>query len=182
MKLGDFNEDQSRIVPNPDGTGNNVFLSSLPYYEEGTGKKLSGIVFPFVDEQESIYLHNQIDPELARTQEEMIKSYGRLKHFYGALMSKEVYDKANKELEFEDVHEFVEKMNELVDENIFEIPLKLLVAYNKSGFLSVAPYGDAISSKFKPKTLQWTPKSKTTLKPKVVRGDSEDGENDDNDM
>lgn len=190
MALGS-REEQSRgisVIPDPKGTGNVLYLSELPFYKEMTGnEKFNTIAFPFYEESETeteVKYEYRIIEFISGTDEQNDRGIARFLHMYGALMTDENY-KVLKQVDETtmSIQQIVDYANSLVAEDIFGEQLTVMIGYtDRSGkYISSPKAGDIISSKYKKRTLRFTPKSKLflTASNKAVNPDSEDDDDDD---
>lgn len=186
MALADFNE-VDRIVPNIEGNGNKVVLKTIPYYEEG--ENVNKIVFEFEDANGAIYNHGQLDPYGANNDALFKIGLSRLAHLLGAFMTDENYQKFSSfdEKSITDATEIITLAQELLAEDALEIEVDLLIAYRKAisngkYYLGLPNAGSVISSKYKKKTLAFTPASKMVLRVPQVTADEESDSGKKNEM
>lgn len=198
MKLGDIQEGKSIIVPSENGV--EVFMKALPTLEEGLSKDnkaYSKIQFSFATENNEFFepgLMNPYDFDMARftrgaktyqedkkSKDEDVKYYrlvignfARLKHIFGTFMTTENY-KILEDVDVDTLKDFMEVVEKLYAEDLFETKFTVMVGYDKQGYVKFPSIGDCISSKYKPKTLTYDPKSNLTLRKVAATPDSEGG-------
>lgn len=155
INLGSVNEEKGNIVPAKDGNGNIVFLKNVYYHspdEENPSKSEDDkIIFIFEDKFGMEFKERMLNPVNAREEAQTNRGLSRLSHLLGAFMTVENYTKFVK-TNYQTIGDLVEGAKTFMVEKWKETPARLLVVYNKQGYLTL-PYGVVISTELKKKTL-----------------------------
>ena len=155
INLGNVKEEKGHIVPAKDGNGNIVFLRKVYYHtpdDENPSKTHDDkIIFLFEDKNGMEYEERMLNPVNAKEAAQTTRGLSRLSHLLGAFMTTENYNKFVR-VNYETIGELVEGAKIFMIEKWSETPARLLVVYNKQGYLTL-PYGLVISTELKRKTL-----------------------------
>lgn len=169
LNLSELQEGElSLLTPNKEGNGNIVKLLKLPYFTEDKSR----LVFEFVENifgTDYLYKHNMFNPSSGKDDKQIKDGYVRFYQFAFAMIENDKVHEFNKENDgkLNDFVSLVELMLPLFQTYSFDVDYTIMVGY-KTKYLSMPPYGDVISSKYKNRVIKFNPATKLTLEVKQL--------------